>query len=82
MDDVQALLARAAELRKGMTREEALEGIAEVTGIAIPPRDLPADIRLRAEGWEPARVVVLGGRVWTRGEAKCILTPAGDVRPF
>lgn len=82
MDTVQTMLMNAARLAKSLTTEEELEGMAEVTGAVVAPRDLPADVRLRAEGWEPVRVVALGGRVWTRGEERCILTPAGDVRPF
>lgn len=82
MDAVQAMLARAAELAKGMSREEAIEGMAEVCGIERPPSDLPADVRLRSEGWEYSRVRVLGGRVWVRGEERCVLTNTGDVRPF
>lgn len=36
MNYIQTLLARAAEIRAGLTREEALAGIAEVTGCVMP----------------------------------------------
>jgi hypothetical protein len=79
-DDVQEILARAAALAKDMAPADALAGLEKVTGVSVAaPSGLSAADLLAAAGWEPAAVRVRGGRVWTRGDAACVLAADGVV---